>query len=186
MIVGELPVLPKHYWEGTGANGEPRDLGKSTLEVPLGSGPYRIKEVDAGPHASPTSASRTGGRRTCPSPRANGTSTRSGSSISATACRPSRPSRPGSSTTGARSSAKAWATAYDFDAVKRGLVKKERDRRSSASRRCRRSPSTSAARNSRTRACGRPSTSRSTSSGPTRTCSTTSTRGSTATSTTPS
>ena len=33
---------------GQGANGEPRDLGKSTLEIPLGSGPYRIKEVDAG------------------------------------------------------------------------------------------------------------------------------------------
>ena len=48
MIVGELPVVPKHYWEGIGANGEPRDLGKSTLEIPLGSGPYRIKEVDAG------------------------------------------------------------------------------------------------------------------------------------------
>ena len=48
MIVGELPVLPKHFWEGTGANGEPRDLSKSTLEIPLGSGPYRIKEVDAG------------------------------------------------------------------------------------------------------------------------------------------
>ena len=48
MIVGELPVLPKHFWEGTGANGEPRDLSKSTLEIPLGSGPYRIKHVDAG------------------------------------------------------------------------------------------------------------------------------------------
>ena len=48
VIVGQLPVLPKHFWEGTGSNGEPRDLAKSTLEVPLGSGPYRIKEVDAG------------------------------------------------------------------------------------------------------------------------------------------
>jgi microcin C transport system substrate-binding protein len=48
LIVGELPILPKHFWEATGANGEPRDLSKSTLEVPLGSGPYRIKEVDAG------------------------------------------------------------------------------------------------------------------------------------------
>ena len=48
VIVGELPILPKHFWEGTGANGEPRDLGKSTLEVPLGSGPYRIKEVKPG------------------------------------------------------------------------------------------------------------------------------------------
>jgi microcin C transport system substrate-binding protein len=48
MIAGELPILPKHYWEETNTNGEPRDLTKSSLEVPLGSGPYRIKEVDAG------------------------------------------------------------------------------------------------------------------------------------------
>src|SRR5262245_1328122 len=48
LIVGQLPILPKHFWEATGANGEPRDLSKATLEVPLGSGPYRIKEVDAG------------------------------------------------------------------------------------------------------------------------------------------
>jgi microcin C transport system substrate-binding protein len=48
LIVGQMPVLPKHFWEGTGPNGEPRDLSKSTLEVPLGSGPYRIKHVDAG------------------------------------------------------------------------------------------------------------------------------------------
>jgi microcin C transport system substrate-binding protein len=48
VIVGQLSVLPKHFWEATGSNGEPRDLAKSTLEIPLGSGPYRIKEVDAG------------------------------------------------------------------------------------------------------------------------------------------
>lgn len=48
LIICELPVLPKHYWEGTGANGEPRDLAKSTLEIPLGSGPYKIKELAAG------------------------------------------------------------------------------------------------------------------------------------------
>jgi microcin C transport system substrate-binding protein len=45
-IVGELTVLPKHFWTATGANGEKRDLSKSTLDVPLGSGPYKIKEVD--------------------------------------------------------------------------------------------------------------------------------------------
>ncbi len=47
-IVGQLPVLPKHYWEGKSASGEPRDLSRSSLEVPLGSGPYRIKAVDPG------------------------------------------------------------------------------------------------------------------------------------------
>lgn len=47
-IVGQLPVLPKHYWEGKGENGEPRDLAKTTLENPLGSGRYRIKSLEPG------------------------------------------------------------------------------------------------------------------------------------------
>ena len=47
-ILGQLAVLPKHYWEGTGKNGQTRDLSKSTLEVPLGSGPYRIKDFSPG------------------------------------------------------------------------------------------------------------------------------------------
>lgn len=47
-ILGQLYVLPKHFWEGAQANGERRDITKSSLEVPLGSGPYRIKSVDPG------------------------------------------------------------------------------------------------------------------------------------------
>lgn len=46
MIVGELPILAKHYWTAKGANGEPRDITKSTLEAPLGSGPYKIKTFE--------------------------------------------------------------------------------------------------------------------------------------------
>jgi len=46
-IVGELPVLPKHYWEGTDSQGRKRDISQTTLEPPLGSGPYRIKEFVA-------------------------------------------------------------------------------------------------------------------------------------------
>lgn len=41
LIIGQITVLPKHYWET-------REFDKTTLEPPLGSGPYRIKEVDAG------------------------------------------------------------------------------------------------------------------------------------------
>jgi microcin C transport system substrate-binding protein len=44
-IVGQLIILPKHYWEGTDANGKKRDVSVSSLEAPLGSGPYRIKSV---------------------------------------------------------------------------------------------------------------------------------------------
>ncbi|MFZ2158020.1 MAG: extracellular solute-binding protein [Bradyrhizobium sp.] len=47
-IVGELPVLPKHYWEGTDSQGRKRDISATTLEKPLGSGPYRIKDFVAG------------------------------------------------------------------------------------------------------------------------------------------
>jgi len=41
LILGQLIVFPKHYWEG-------RDFEKTTLEPPLGSGPYRIKSFEAG------------------------------------------------------------------------------------------------------------------------------------------
>lgn len=41
LIIGQLPVLPKHYWRD-------RDFSKTTLEPPLGSGPYRIKKFEAG------------------------------------------------------------------------------------------------------------------------------------------
>jgi microcin C transport system substrate-binding protein len=47
-IVGQLPVLPKHYWEGTDKNGNKRDVTQTTLEPPLGSGPYRLKEFQPG------------------------------------------------------------------------------------------------------------------------------------------
>ncbi|MDA9425321.1 MULTISPECIES: extracellular solute-binding protein [Bradyrhizobium] len=47
-IVGQLMVLPKHWWEGTDAQGRKRDVSATTLEVPLGSGPYRVKEFVAG------------------------------------------------------------------------------------------------------------------------------------------
>lgn len=47
-IVGELLVLPKHWWEGTDSDGRKRDISATTLEKPLGSGPYAIKDFVAG------------------------------------------------------------------------------------------------------------------------------------------
>ena len=47
-IVGELTVLPKHWWEGKDSEGRKRDIGATTLEKPLGSGPYAIKDFVAG------------------------------------------------------------------------------------------------------------------------------------------
>ena len=47
-IVGQLNVLPKHWWEGTDKSGNKRDIAATTLEPPLGSGAYRIKEFVPG------------------------------------------------------------------------------------------------------------------------------------------
>ncbi len=41
LIVGQLPVLPKHYWED-------KNFEETTLDIPIGSGPYTIKSFDAG------------------------------------------------------------------------------------------------------------------------------------------
>jgi microcin C transport system substrate-binding protein len=40
-IVGQLAVLPRHYWEG-------RDFERTSLDIPLGSGPYKIDSFEAG------------------------------------------------------------------------------------------------------------------------------------------
>ncbi len=41
LIIGQLPVLPKHYWSS-------RDFTKPGLEIPIGSGPYKILEFKPG------------------------------------------------------------------------------------------------------------------------------------------
>ncbi|WP_265516133.1 extracellular solute-binding protein [Nitratireductor luteus] len=47
-IMGDLPVLPKHWFEGTDAKGNKRNVAEPTLEPPLGSGPYKIQSFDPG------------------------------------------------------------------------------------------------------------------------------------------
>lgn len=41
LIVGQLAVLPKHFWEG-------REFAKTTLDPLLGSGPYEFGRIDPG------------------------------------------------------------------------------------------------------------------------------------------
>jgi microcin C transport system substrate-binding protein len=47
-IVGQLQVLPRHWWEGRDKSGQRRDVTQTTLEPLLGSGPYRLKEFSPG------------------------------------------------------------------------------------------------------------------------------------------
>lgn len=47
-IIGQLTVLPKAWWEGTGPDGKPRDISKTILEPVMGSGPYKIASFSPG------------------------------------------------------------------------------------------------------------------------------------------
>ena len=48
LIIGQLNVLAKHWWEGMDPSGKKRDVGATTLEPPLGNGAYRVKDFVAG------------------------------------------------------------------------------------------------------------------------------------------
>ncbi len=41
LILGQMPILPKAYWQG-------RAFDQTTLEPPMGSGPYRIEKFEPG------------------------------------------------------------------------------------------------------------------------------------------
>ena len=41
LILGQMPVLPQHAWEG-------RDFAQPSLDLPLGSGPYKVERIEAG------------------------------------------------------------------------------------------------------------------------------------------
>lgn len=41
LIIGQLPILPMHYWAD-------KDFSKTSLDIPLGSGPYKVAEFKAG------------------------------------------------------------------------------------------------------------------------------------------
>lgn len=47
-IVGQLVIVPKHWWEANGADGKPRDISRTTMEAPMGSGPYKVGNVSPG------------------------------------------------------------------------------------------------------------------------------------------
>eukprot|EP01030_Chromulinospumella_sphaerica_P035091 gene35091-biopygen30047 len=48
LITGQLPVLPKHWWTGKDASGRQRNLQETSFEVPLGSGAYAATDVKLG------------------------------------------------------------------------------------------------------------------------------------------
>ena len=148
---------------GNGADGRKRDVTQTTLEPPLGSGPYRLKSFDAGRTAGYERVPDYWGKDLQRERRARTISTRSASSTirdSTVLLEAFKGDRYDLRT---ENSARNWATAYDFPAVKEGRVVLEEfpDARLRRHAGLRLQPAP--ADNSRTSACGAPSTTPSTS-----------------------
>jgi microcin C transport system substrate-binding protein len=118
LIVSELTVIPKHVYEG-------RDLSKTSLDIPVGSGPFRVKEVDRGrsitykrdPDWWAKDLPVTRGMWNFDEIRIDYFRERTAAFEAFKA---------GQIDYWPENSAKAWATEYEFPAVKRGLVKLDR------------------------------------------------------------
>jgi len=116
-ILGQLPVLPKHWWEG-------RDFTRPTLDVPLGSGPYRVERFE--PNRSMI-------YRRVDTYWARDLPTRKGTNnfdvIRYEYFRDTTVAleafKAGQIDFRTENVARDWATAYDFPAARRGLVKRE-------------------------------------------------------------
>ena len=121
MIMGQLTVLPKHYWTGKDASGKERDPMKTTLEPPLGSGPYRFKQVSPGRSVSYERVADYWGKDLAVSRgQWNFDEVRFEYYRDETVAFESF--KAGNLDYWTESSAKNWATAYDFAAVKNGWV----------------------------------------------------------------
>ena len=124
MIMGQLTILPKHYWTGKDASGNARDPLATTLEPPLGSGAYRIKNVQPGRSISYERVPDYWGKY-LPVNKGmwNYDEIRFEYYRDQTVAFESF--KAGNLDYWQESSAKNWATSYDFSAVKNGQVKRQ-------------------------------------------------------------
>jgi microcin C transport system substrate-binding protein len=117
LIVGEMPVLPKHWWAT-------RDFTAPLQEAPMGSGPYRVDRYDMG---RTTVLARVADYWAKDLPTARGlnnfgtirTEYYRDSTVALEAF------KSGQIDYRTENVSKNWATAYDFPAVQKGLVLKE-------------------------------------------------------------
>ena len=117
LILGEMAVLPKHWWQG-------REFDKPLTDPPLGSGPYQVDHVDFGRSIAYRRAADYWAKD-LPTARglANFDLIRTEYFRDATVA--FEAFKAGQIDFREENIAKQWATGYEFPAVKRGLVKKE-------------------------------------------------------------
>ena len=115
LILGELPVLPKHWWQG-------RDFAAPLTDPPLGSGPYRIGKTDFGRTLTMELVPDYWGRDLATSKGLNNFNIRTEYFRDSTVAL--QAFKAGQVDYREENISKVWATEYEFPAVKRGLVKK--------------------------------------------------------------
>jgi len=117
LIIGQLAVLPKHYWQD-------KDFTRTTLEPPLGSGAYKIDTFEAGRYVSYRRVDDYWGRNLPVNiGRDNFDTIRYDYYRDATV--QVEAFKAGEFDFRNENQSKTWATAYDIPAVKHGLIKKE-------------------------------------------------------------
>jgi microcin C transport system substrate-binding protein len=123
-IVGDFPILPKHWWQGQDSQGKPRDISRTTLEPPLGSGPYQLVALQPGSTMRYQLRDDYWGKDLPVNRGQNNFRTVSYTYFS-DADVEFEAFRAGNVDYRQENSSSRWATRYDFDAVKDGRVKKE-------------------------------------------------------------
>ncbi|HEX3881977.1 MAG TPA: extracellular solute-binding protein [Stellaceae bacterium] len=115
-ILGQMPVLSKAYWGS-------RDFGKTTLDIPVGSGPYKIASIDPGRSiAYQRDPNYWGKDLPVNKGRFNVGTIRYDYYRDGTVALEAF--KAGQYDLRQENSSKAWATAYDVPAVRDGLIKK--------------------------------------------------------------
>ena len=116
-ILGEMPVLPEHWWAG-------RDFTRPLTEPPVGSGPYRIGSFEMGRTLTLERVPDYWGAKV---PTAIGLNNfdRIRVEYYRDATVAQEAFKAGQVDWRQENVAKEWATGYDFPAVAKGLVKKE-------------------------------------------------------------
>ena len=110
-------MLPKHWWEG-------RDFARPLLEPPLGSGPYRIERFEAGRGITYARVADYWGRD-LPTMKGTNNFDRMRYEYFRDTTVALEAFKAGQIDFRTENIAKEWATAYDFPAVRRGLVKRD-------------------------------------------------------------
>ena len=117
LIMGQMPVLSKKYWEN-------RDFAATTLDVPVGSGPYRVERFEAGRFIVYQRDQNYWGKD-LPVNRGLHNIERLRYDYYRDVVVALEAFKAGAYDLRVENSAKQWATGYDFPALSKGLVKKE-------------------------------------------------------------